>query len=675
MHALHPLDYLVIAAYLAVVVVLGKVAAKHAQNQEGFFLAGRKLGKFYQYFLNFGNATDAIGAVSTASIVYQQGAAGTWVGFQNIFLNPYYWFMNAWFRRVRLTTTADLFVDRLGARRLASFYALFQIVCIVVVTAFSNLVAYKICSALIIRPEPEWTAAERASVEGYRELKQLEKAHLQIPLTSVDKARLDQLREASARGDLHSYITALEPWSFYLIYTGVIALYIILGGLAATALNEAFQGVLIVVFSGILLPTGLAAIGGWRELGTRVPAAMFDLFGRGDTSEITTWGIAAMGLAALLQVNALVGNMAISGSARTEYAARFGAVAGTFTKRLMMILWTFAGLIAIALFSGADTLSDPDIVWGQLSLRLLGPGLLGLMLAGVLAANMSTVAAQTMAIAALFSRNVYGYIRPAHSDADIVRVARWCIAIVLTIALLAAMRMTNVYTVLQLHMTLNVSFGTAVLFMFFWRRLTVPAVWLTVITCAFVNSLLPLVADRSTAVRTHLSLTVRGVDAAGRPVPVFFEKVARLQPDDPASSLEGRGRLHTELLLLRAAGCDVARWTPGSRFAARFFVDALLPPLLLILLSLVTRPPAADRVDQFFGKMKTPVEATPEGDAAALEETRRKPHRFDHLKIWPRSSWEFTRWDRVDTLGFLTSCALVVAIIGLFWLLLRGAAP
>jgi hypothetical protein len=55
-----------------------------------------------------------------------------------------------------------------------------------------------------------------------------------------------------------------------------------------------------------------------------------------------------MGLAAFLQVNGIVGNTGISGSARDEFAARFGAVAGTFTKRLMMILWTFAGLIAVS---------------------------------------------------------------------------------------------------------------------------------------------------------------------------------------------------------------------------------------------------------------------------------------------------------------------------------------
>src|SRR5687767_13249281 len=157
MASFHFLDYLVVAAYLAVVIALGKVAAKSATTGEGFFLAGRKLGKVYQFFLNFGHATDATGAVSTASIVYQQGVSGVWVGFQMIFLNPYYWFMYSWFRRVRLTTMADLFEDRLGSRGLAWFYASFQIVMAVAVTmAFCNLVSYKISAALVTKAEAQW---------------------------------------------------------------------------------------------------------------------------------------------------------------------------------------------------------------------------------------------------------------------------------------------------------------------------------------------------------------------------------------------------------------------------------------------------------------------------------------------------------------------------------------
>ena len=151
--SLHLIDILVVAGYLVVVTYLGHRAAKGNSDEERFFLAGRTLGKLYQFFLNFGNATDANGAVSTASLVYQQGVSGVWLSLQTLFMNPYYWFMNLWFRRVRLVTVADLFEERLDSRALARFYAIFQIAASVVVTiGFGNLVAYKISASLMVKP-------------------------------------------------------------------------------------------------------------------------------------------------------------------------------------------------------------------------------------------------------------------------------------------------------------------------------------------------------------------------------------------------------------------------------------------------------------------------------------------------------------------------------------------
>src|SRR5687767_11337212 len=276
----HPIDYCIVAAYLVVITILGKIAAKGAQSGEGFFLAGRKLGKVYQFFLNFGHATDATGAVSTASIVYQQGVSGVWAGFQMIFLNPYYWFMYVWFRRVRLTTMGDLFVDRLGSRRLALFYAAFQIAMAVTVTmAFCNLVSFKISSALVTKPESAWTTGEKESIEQYREMAQLELVARQGALPDDARARLGMLHERQARGELVNYVTALEPWSFYALYTLIAGIYIVMGGMAANALAEAVQGVLIIVFSIILIPVGFVAIGGWDKLAATVPSDMFHLFG------------------------------------------------------------------------------------------------------------------------------------------------------------------------------------------------------------------------------------------------------------------------------------------------------------------------------------------------------------------------------------------------------------
>jgi hypothetical protein len=113
---------------------------------------------------------------------------------------------------------------------------------------------------------------------------------------------------------------------------------------------------------------------------------------------------------------------------------------------------------------------------------------------------------------------------------------------------------------------------------------------------------------------------------------------------------------------------------PSGRFAARFFFDAFLPVALLLLISLCTRAPPRERVDHFFGKMKTPVGETPQLEAEAMQATLENPHRFDHLKLWRNSSWEMTKWDRVDTIGFVLSCLATGLIILLLWGLLRWAA-
>ena len=223
--SLHALDLAIIAAYLLAVLYLGRRAARGAATEEGFFLAGRKLGKLYQFFLNFGNATEPQGAVSTASFVYQQGAPGSWLSFQTVFMNPYFWFMNVWFRRVRLTTLSDLFEDRFASRGLSLFYAAFQILVACVFLGFGNVTAYKIASSLVVRPEAEWSAAERASVEGHCELKALERRLAGGALPEADRARLASLRDRDARGELRTYVTVLNDLAFYAVFTLVVGTY------------------------------------------------------------------------------------------------------------------------------------------------------------------------------------------------------------------------------------------------------------------------------------------------------------------------------------------------------------------------------------------------------------------------------------------------------------------
>ncbi len=672
--SLHFLDILVVLAYLAAVIWIGRRAAAGTNNEEGFFLAGRKLGKLYQFFLNFGNATEPQGAVSTASFVYQQGAPVAWRSFQTVVMNPYFRFMNVWFRRVRLTTVSDLFEDRYASKGLSLFYAIFQILVACVFLGFGNVTAYKIASSLVVKQEVQWTAPERAAVEGYREMKALEKQAAVAPLAPEAKLKLDTLRDRNARGELRSYVTVLNDILFYTIFTIVVGTYIVLGGMAAAALNEGLQSVLIIVFSLLLIPTGLHAIGGWGALAQKVPQEMFNLFGSAGGAQFTAWSLAGILLVSIVQNGGLSHNMGICGSAKNEMAARSG-VSGTYLKRLMIILWAFAGLIAVAMF-GVGGLSDPDAVWGTMSNQLLGTGLVGLMLAGVIAGTMSTLAAKALAISSLFVRNVYRQIWPDISQAQGVFYARCTIVVVLILGTVAATLMGSFYDIVNIVLTVNIPFGAAVLLTYWWRRVTGPAVWACVILSTLVILVVPWTASKFDAVAHSAELAQPSTKPG---TGVYFSKVVHSDPNDLTSPYIAAptrtNRFNFEAWLLGQAGVDVVGMTPTQRFTAQFFFDGLFPFAVLIVVSLLTKPTDPARVALFYGKMKTPVGDTPELEAAAMEETRRNPGRFDDTKLLGRNSWwEFCRWDKADTIGFLACCALSGSIVGLFLFLLNLAS-
>jgi SSS family solute:Na+ symporter len=619
-YGIHWADIAVIVAYLAIIMIVG-MRASAVRTDEGFFLAGRKLGKLFQFFLNFGNACDANGAVSTASVVYQQGISGIWISFQTVFMNPYYWFMATWFRRARLVTNGDLFEDRFDSRSLASFYAAYQTGVAVVLIAFGNFVGYKVTSALL----------------GHE----------------------------------------FGPVPFYVIYTAVVAVYIVSGGLAAAAVNQALQGTLIVVFSCLLIPSGLHAAGGWHELSRKIPAGMHDLFGGTAQSQFTGWAVIAVVLVSLIQMHSVLSQMTILGSARNEFAARFGMTSGTYAKRLMIILWAFVGLIAIALFSGPNRLPDPDTVWGSTSRLLLGPGVRGLMVAGILAADMSSLGAQTVTVAGMFVRNLYGHSHPDRSAAQSMGAARLAMIGVLILSILVATLMTNLKSVMLLILYGNVGFGAAIFMLFHWRRLTEAAVWSCVLLSLLVGLVVPFGAQFVPSIRTNpqfIRMSAGAEDGKGGPAALYFDSVLAPEPGDPTGSPAGSGRFNFELYLIKCAGVHVERLSAGGILAAQLFFDGLFPFAVLIGVSHLTRRTDPERVNRFYGKMKTPVGATPELERLAIEETASNPSRFDHLKLFPRSQWEFCRWTREDTVGFLVCCGVSAAILGGFWLLLRGLA-
>lgn len=690
---LHVLDIIVLLTYLVVILWLGKKAGEGNSDTGEFFLAGRSLGKFYQFFLNFGSSTNADQAVAVTRETYRQGVGGMWIQFLVLFITPFYWFTALFFRRVRLTTLGDYFTERFKSPLLGGSYAVFTLLMAFVGGGVGYMVAGKTMMAITPKPAEVLTVEERTTVEEFNEYHELD-ALTVSERSEAQQLRYEVLRQKNLRGELRSFYSYTDPLVFYVAYGLIVAIYTMMGGFRAAAITDVIQGFLIVLFSMILIPLGLSKLGGFEGLHASVPAFKFELFGSISLSEYGWYTIFAMACSNLVAIVAVAQGMQTAGSATNENSARFGIIGGMFFKRLLMLSWILAGLIAVGLYAGK--LHDPDLAWGHMSRDLLLPGAIGLMLVGILAANMSTLDALSVSNSALFIKNLYQPFRPGKSEKHYITVGRAVIGVTLFGGIGAAVYVDNLLELFKYFISIPAIFGAPIWLGFIWRRLTKTAVMVEVVVCFAIFAIIPNVFMSLDWARTNPAFLVQTDSfshvykapalkedvALGRaeevgdtiekevyiePKGIFFEKVVRQNPEDPNSPLIGIGRFESELWVLSWFGVDFTEFKKSQLVATRFFFNAFFPFVILIVVSLFTQPVSKRRLDYFFGKIYTPVQATPEEDAKAVAYAAENPSEREAKKLFPKSNWEIAKPDRMDILGFGGSWLAVGGVILLLW--------
>src|SRR5210317_2086362 len=189
---LHLLDFILIIIFIFLILWLGFRAKGKTRNTDDFFLAGRKLGKFYQFFLNFGCSTNADQAVAVYREIYRQGIGGMWIQFLVLFLTPFYWFTTFLFRRVRLTTIGDYFTERFDSKFLGASYAIFFLLLSLLGGGVGYMVAAKTMMAMTPKPIEVCTVEERQSITDFKEYKYLQ---ARDELSQSEEARLEVLNE------------------------------------------------------------------------------------------------------------------------------------------------------------------------------------------------------------------------------------------------------------------------------------------------------------------------------------------------------------------------------------------------------------------------------------------------------------------------------------------------
>jgi len=218
---------------------------------------------------------------------------------------------------------------------------------------------------------------------------------------------------------------AVIGWDMYasaaviLIATGV---YTIAGGLAAVIYTDLVQMFILIAGSVVLTLTGLQQAGGWDAVVANTPPHFWSMFKPMDDPDFPWTGIVfgapIMGIWYWCTDQYIVQRVL---SARNLDQARAGTIFAGFLKILPVFILVLPGVIAYSLSNGEVT-GDRAYAW--MVTTLLPSGLKGVVVAGLLAALMSSLSAVLNSTSTLLTIDIYRRLRPQADDASVVRFGR-----------------------------------------------------------------------------------------------------------------------------------------------------------------------------------------------------------------------------------------------------------
>jgi Na+/proline symporter len=443
---LHVGDLAVLAVYLLGITALGVWMARRVHNLGDFFMP-RRYGKAMMVTHAFGTGTHSDQAVSVASKTFTNGLSGIWYQWLWLFATPFYWLIAPIMRRFRAITTADVFEARYdrGVAMLFAVVGAFQLM-------FNIGVMLKGSGAVVT-----------ASTGG------------KVP----------------------------EAWAIG-IMTALFVLYGVAGGLGAAIITDFVQGILTVVFSFLLLPYVLAAVGGLGGLHKAVSDPhMFSLVAPQEIGLFYIIVIAFNGLIGIVTQPHTMGNCA---AGRSEMDGRVGFMGGNLVKRICTVAWCLTGLAAVAYYAGRE--ADPDEVYGLMASDFLPkvlPGLLGVFLASLLASVMSSCDSFMIASSGLFTENVYKPVVEVLSrrwnwklpaEEHYVFVGRAAALAVVGGGVYFAFWLPNVVKGLEIFWKIAPMMGIAFWLGLFWRRATSAGAWAATLTgfaILYLTTLAPVI--------------------------------------------------------------------------------------------------------------------------------------------------------------------------------------
>ena len=396
MSSLSTLDWIVIAAYFGVLLALVASVTRRQQTSTDYFLAGRNVGFF------------AIGASIFASNIGSEHIVGLAGQGASTGLAMAHYELHAWIV-VLLAWVFVPFYYQAGVFTMPEFLE----------RRFG--------------PKPRWILS-LVSLAAYV----LTKVSVTVYAGAIIFRTL--LPDTFGSPDAAFWVGAVVT----VLLTG---LYTVAGGLRAVLYTDSVQALVLILGSAAITWFGLQQLGGWGELQSFAAANVADyaLWRPLSDPEFPWLGI--------LVASPIVGIwywctdqyiVQRTLAAKNLTAARRGALWGAFLKVWPVFIFLVPGLIGAALTDRGmlqipvDTAGNlvGDQVFPTMVVSLLPAGLRGLVVAGLLAALMSSLSSLFNSTATLFTVDVYEKLRPGASEQQIVNVGRLATGVVIVLGLI-----------------------------------------------------------------------------------------------------------------------------------------------------------------------------------------------------------------------------------------------
>ncbi len=423
MSILQPLDWIVIAGYFGLILgIVWWASRKQKNTSDSYFLAGREMGWFIVGASIFASNIGSEHLVGLAASGTTDGVALAHYELHAWCLLVLGWVMVPFYMRSKVFTMPE-FLERRFSPASRTFLSVISLVAYILTKIAVGIFAGGVVFAVLL-PEMNFLGMD-------------------------------------------------SFWIGSLLVVIITGLYTIIGGMSAVAYTEAIQTIILIVGSALVTIFGLDVLGGWSALRAIVPSEMFNLWKplvpagfEGTWAPVKTTTQMAwyfndnypwigmlfcapiIGLWYWCTDQYIVQRTLI---AKNETQARRGSIAAAFFKLTPVFIFIIPGIICYALAvsgkipalqhamvdaNGHIIRDQAQQAFPMMVAYVLPVGIRGIVVAGLLAALMSSLAGAFNACATLFTIDFYARLRPQTTQAQLVWVGRVATAVMVLIGIL-----------------------------------------------------------------------------------------------------------------------------------------------------------------------------------------------------------------------------------------------